>query len=614
MEVQRGHFKRLINYGRFVVPFFQRHYSWKEQQWKELWQDIQKLYSLAEHDRTATHFLGALVYGLGRSNGPMAPTEFEVIDGQQRLITLSLLLAAIRDQDNVDENNKRGITEAFLVYPETGNVERLLRVKPGVRDLGVYEAIINGGSPDRGHLIYRAYRFFVDRLRAGMRTDNVADEDDTDAEDELAATSEQVPDHITHGIPSEGLLDPQRLLDVVLDRLLLVTISEVAPSDAYEVFRTINSSGLQLGQVDLLRNGVFMLMPKRARPVYDTIWQPMENLLGQNLETFFHAELLRLGHNIPKREIYRTQIVALQNKSEENIEQDLKRLADHAAIFNTLRYANLPEQLADRQLSGSVSKALTRLREWGSDPAFPLVLDAALQWRDSILSDEQFLYILEGIESLLVRRYICEIPPNDLRSSFATILSHIRQSESNTSAEVDANRYLDVLKRQLLEPQRRWSTDEDVHRACIERPFYRPNKQRYFGFILKRIAEEIEGKECPTITIGSTQQDFSVEHIMPQTLTTQWQRDMHSWGDQDQFRTQAEKVDVIGNLTLSAYNSELSDRPFADKRELLVAKSRLPRLNRSIIEAQRWSRAEIDRRSEELAKVIIDIWKRWDEP
>lgn len=608
--------------SQYVVPPYQRSYRWSDKkELADLWEDVVMRY---EADRASaeespdTHFLGAIVTGQGAPPSPLGISPFVVIDGQQRIISLSILIAAIRDVLGPDDRARRVVTRDYLMHMDENDELLESKVIPGTKDLATYMTVLRGEPLGRStHPIAAAYNFFRRSIEAGVVVDSptrkeLEDEEtptSPDADEPTTPAPEDQAEAETDHSPSDGLqgaepLDWNGLLTAVTQKLELVTISDVTPENAYNVFRTLNSTGLTLDQVDLLRNAFFMLLPKRAAEVHDRLWVPMETRLGDaELGRFFHTNLIRLGENIPYDQTYRTQLQRLKRAGlgEESIIGQLELLEKDSQLYSTVSLAgDGPYYFGGVRLDEQTVAGLRRLRVWGSYPAMPLVLDGAARLRESDITQAQFRRITSWIESLLVRRYLAAIAPNDLRSTFGRVMKYLRISDEP---------FLESLEAELLKPYVRWPSDDELVRAAMEREFYRQKQKEEF-FILRRIAESIEGREYPHIGLGNRAGQYSIEHILPQgELTDAWSAELRVGAETDVFRTWQERKDVIGNLTLTAYNSALSNRPFLEKKDFIENNLRLE-LSRQILVAEHWTRVEIDDRSRYLGEQAIAVWPR----
>lgn len=615
LDTAHGPFVDLMGLGRvFVVPDYQRHYSWKaHKQVAELWGDILRLYRRSVDDgESDSHFIGSVVIG-SASTKALGPVECPVIDGQQRLITLSLIIAAIRDELVESSDDRSEITAQYLAHYK-GDEISAVRIRPGAADRAPFNAIIkDDDDPSPKSPITKAYNYVVDQLLSGPIEDldpdegagdlgannDVDDSDDEDIEGEIDGTVEW---------------DWESLLSVVGTQLELVSISDVAPENAYQIFATLNSTGLPLSQVDLVRNAIFMLMPKTGARAHKELWVPMETVMGKDLlQSYLHTWVIRRGHNVPAKEIYRSAVALLARagNKEADIRKQLKEL--HSGAWAYLLVTR-PES-ADRSKFGSgptVPKqlvgALTRLRQWGTVPMEPVLAEIIERFRSNQLSPKQVQDLLSQLESFVVRRFIAQVPPNDLRSTFARLTQQIR---TKTSAAAFENAIVDGLK----EKMRRWPTDAELDEALVRRPLYRSPGQRQSFFVLKRLAESYEGKESPQIVYGTGATDYSIEHVLPQSYPDNWANDLVKWEDPKPQETWETRRHTAGNLTLTAYNSELSTLSFSepaaamDKKRWIDQHLRL-QLSKTILSAHKWTRTEIESRSLELATRAKKIWPR----
>lgn len=626
LDTGHGPFVDLISQGRvFKVPEYQRPYSWKpKKQVAELWSDIHRLYlHRVDDDETYTHFIGSVVIGSAATRA-LGPVECPVIDGQQRLITLSLIVAAIRDELVESESDRSEITRQYLAHVKNNGEITSLRVMPGEEDLKVYDEIIRGEEVSNvKSKVFRSYAYICDRLSLGPWLDIDPDLDPDEENGASGAGDSQAPetsdvdeeggeydeDEIDEVREDSGLSwDWETLIGVVGAQLELVSIADVPPESAYQIFATLNSKGMPLSQVDLVRNAIFMLMPDQGKKAHKEFWVPMEHILGRDaLQQYLHTWVIRSGHNVPVKEIYSSAMRELSKPGfkEQDVRKALKQIYTSAwsyRLISSPRSLDRETFFNGKNVSSKVVASLERLRYWGARPMEPVLVELLERYRRDLLSDPELLRMLQYLESFVVRRYMALVPPNDLRSTFARLIQQIRLKVGAASLEA-------ALLSGLKEPFRRWPTDEELREHIVTRPLYRKGAQRQVFFILKRLAEALQGKEYPHIALGTSSTDYSIEHILPQTLTEHWQSDLIKWGDPDPVQTRDTRLHVLGNLTLTAYNAELSNKPFAKKKAAIDGSLSL-KLSKDILEADCWTRAEIDRRSEALWRVAIKIWPR----
>jgi hypothetical protein len=618
LDTAHGPYVDLMSQGRvYVVPEYQRAYSWKpKKQVAELWGDIVRLYrSAVDNSRYDAHFIGSVVIG-SASTKALGPVECPVIDGQQRLITLSLIIAAIRDELVGSTDDREQITEQYLAHFKAGAFTAA-RVRPGSEDRAAFDAIIQCQKvPDRKANVNRTYEYIIERLRQGPVSEEDPDEvpEETETFDSDAQQDSQEDIGEMNDGPSTVAWDWSVLLGVVGTQLELVSISDVAPENAYQIFATLNSTGMPLAQVDLVRNAIFMLMPDQGVKAHQDLWSPMESTMGKDLlQSYLHTWVIRRGHNVPAKEIYRSVIFEFSRAGtkEADIRKLLKQIHDGAAAYLLVtRPADKAFQKFNSHFKppAGLTKSLIRLRSWGTVPMEPLLVEILNRYFDNDLNQTQVISLMTFLESYVVRRFIVQIPPNDLRSIFARLVQQVR-------IKTDGAAFVRALEDGLLEKSRRWPTDPEVREALLKRPLYRGTGLKQSFFVLKRIAEAYEGKECPHIVSGTGAADFSIEHVLPQSFPETWATDLAKWGDINPAETWQTLRHTAGNLTLTAYNSELSSLPFVDSRLPMdkhrwIDQSLRLVLSKSIIESDKWTRAEIESRSESMAGKALQIWPR----
>ena len=618
LDTAHGPYVELMGLGRvFVVPDYQRAYSWKaSKQVAELWSDILRLYrSAVDEGITDTHFIGSVVIG-SASTKALGPVECPVIDGQQRLITLSLIVAAIRDALVVGPDDKTALTAQYLAHYK-GDVISAVRVRPGSKDRVTFDAIIKGEEDyvQSRSLVYRAYQHLIDQLRKGPAVDLDPDEvtDETETLQEVA--EEEAADDLQDEGDTIGIdWDWEQLLSVVGTQLELVSISDVAPENAYQIFATLNSTGLPLAQVDLIRNAIFLLMPKTGALAHKELWVPLENAMGKELlQSYLHTWVIRRGHNVPAKESYRRAESELSRAGtqESDIRKQLKELNTGAWAYLAITRPNSDERsrfVSDVAVSKPMLTSLLRLREWGTVPMESVLVEILERMRTDQLTPPQAQRLLLLLESFVVRRFIAQTPPNDLRSIFARLTQQIRKKTSGAAFEK-------ALIEGLQETARRWPTDMELVEAMVRRPLYRRPGQKQSFFVLKGLAEKYEGKEVPHVVAGSGASEYSIEHVLPQSFPDHWRDDLTTWGDPNPQETWTTHRHTAGNLTLTAYNSELAALPFEDralgmdKKRWIGGHLRL-KISKSILADDKWTRAEIEARSREMGEMAKQIWPR----
>jgi hypothetical protein len=606
LDTDYGTFKDLVSASKiYRVPPYQRRYSWPaKNQVAELWNDIIRVYrqrvtlGAPEH----RHFIGSVV--VGETDSPaLGPGTCMVIDGQQRLTTLSLILCAIRDSLVPDALSKAAIDENFLIFPTSGQ----LRLVPSQADEEIFEAIVRRDEvANKRSLVWTAYSYIVDALGRNSVDDTDPDpelEDSIDADED----DDDEPSPTLDGQPEQPpAWDWETLVEVVSQDLELVSIAGVPAERAYQIFATLNHGGLALTQVDLIRNAVFMRLPTKNLEAHSQIWKPLEDRLDPSqLGRYLHGWVVRRGYNVPQKGTYESILDALKQHgpSEAATLSLLKEVGEESLSFLLVdqpKSFGAKKALAGLGNTSAIEARAQFLWEWGNVPAQPLLLEIVDRWRKGRISSADALKSLTAVERLLVRRFLGSVPPNDLRSALA-------RAEGQLRVATDSD-FVAAIRALLGDEARRDPSNDEIVEALVTRPFYRSTGKRQSFLVLRRLAEHQEGKESPTIELGSSGSKYTIEHVLPQKIDgTNWLADMSNWGDSDAFVTWNTRRHTIGNLTLTAYNSELSNRAFAEKCDWIDNNLRL-QMSKKILEQSKWTRAEIESRSEELAKIAISIW------
>lgn len=527
---------------QYLVPLFQRPYSWERQEWQTLWNDIT---DLCETENSRPHFFGAVVLIPARSV-PEGVTKYSLIDGQQRLTTISLLFAALRQvaKQKREERLAEEVFKRFLIneFAEGNDYFKLL---PTQSDREHYKNIILGQiSPDDDSRLAIAYRYFESQIRK--------------SEYELKKIKEAV----------------ERALSIV--RVLLDE-----REDPYVVFESLNAKGRSLSQADLIRNYFLMKIPtNQQEKIYDEFWRPMEEMLGEkNLTEFIrHYLILRNGSFVNQREVYLNLKDYVEQGNESAVEE-LKILSR----FSTY-YAKILELLAESD--SDIARFLHRLNRLEVTTAYPFLLGCYEDYTHQTISGEEFLEILKSLENFIVRRFVCGVPTNQLNRIFAPLYRQVKESSPPLVESV----------KNILET-RGYPKDYEFERNLREAKLYGSgDRKKKTRFILETIEESFGHREPVNL------QDLQIEHIMPQKLTPWWEKQL---GENYEFVHET-LLDTLGNLTLTGYNASLSNSDFNEKKSW-YEESHLE-LNRYFADVETWCEADIQLRSQELAKRCLTIW------
>jgi O6-methylguanine-DNA--protein-cysteine methyltransferase len=559
MDVRESRLRSILGGDqRYLVPLYQRPYSWTEKQLERLWTDLLGIAADLQTNEAASHFTGSLVLDLGRA-GP-GTTEYLVVDGQQRLTTLSVLLCALRDHIEAHEPESpekvAQIHKRYLIDEFKSGDDRL-RLVPTQADLDDYRAMVDGGTQvNSSSRIATAYRFF--RLQLELADD---------------------PDD-PHDI--------DRIQDAVLGALAFVTITAKGEDNVYRIFESLNNTGMKLTQGDLLRNYLFMRLGARGDEVYQSWWLPMqERLSPKDLEGLFWMDLVVKKSELKQDDVYAAQQKRMDSLSAGQVFDEVKRFSQLSNLLVAIRQ---PE--AADFLTADVRLHLKRIRDWGAVSADPLILHLLDLNSEGALSSEDLNSCLQTIESFLVRRIIVGAPATGL----ARILFRAASDMSSDKPVPES------LMLYLSTGRKFFASDDQVREAARTKPLYYMGKASQKKLLLQWLDETFESKE--PIDFAGT----SIEHVLPQTMTTEWRDVLSAEAEADESAESIheEIVNTLGNLTLTGYNSELSNRPYAEKREELKRSG--IRLNTDIAANESWGRAQIRKRSDELADLIVKTW------
>lgn len=550
---------------QYVVPLYQRRYSWERKEDKDplnqLWDDV---LTLVDADGSTTHFLGSVVLAPSPANTPAGVQTWLVVDGQQRLTTLSLLLCAIRDHVQVaDPQLAEKIHEHYLVNKYAEGAARY-RLMPTQEDRDSWIALVerhpDAGGPD---LVGSAYRFFLRKLQ-GI----------DDPEDEH---------------------DIRRIEQAVTTRLSLVAISAHQDDNVHRIFESLNYKGQPLTQADLLRNYLFMRLPVRGDHVYRQQWLPLQRILSdRELEELVWLDLVLRGDDRATQEsVYRSQQLRLDPlQSEVEIEQWVTELHRMARLFKRV-------VSPDTEHTPVLSRALERLKRWGSAVTRPIALHVLINRDDSKLDADAAAASLLVVESYLVRRMIAGISTSGVNRILMSLVKELATAIPTA----------DAITRVLSGQRKKFPTDQHIREAVLVSPFYWTGRGPQRTFVLRSLEEDYRHGE----PIDFDRARLTIEHVLPQSPTQEWldMLEQNAAPEESPAELHRSLVHTLGNLSLTAYNAQLANDSFAAKKRLL-ADSGLA-MNREIAEAPQWGRTEIHTRGRALADRIVTIWPGPDE-
>ena len=522
---------------QYVVPLFQRTYSWTSKEWEILWKD---LVELCEMETPRTHFIGSIV-NMPTVSVPEGVAKYLLIDGQQRLTTIFIILTLLRNKSR--EKNPRfadEINNTLLVNQYKDGCDHY-KLMPTQVDREAYQNLIIGNPNEEENQLAKAYTFFEKKLR-------------------------QVE------------LEPEKLKKVITSYFSVVSIVLDADDNPYLVFESLNAKGRTLTQADLIRNYFFMrIHVDKQEEIYKIYWLPMQTALDKDLTEFIRHFLMKDGNIIKQDEVY----YALKAKvSEKNAIDYLKELKKYSAYYQKLKR---PEFETEPELE----KMLKRLNRIEVTTSYPMLLNFYNNYVDGKIDKNCFVTILKTLENYLIRRFVCNFATNQLNKIFPTIYPQIQSKYSENISEG----FKTILQ------TKGYPKDNEFFLRFRDTKFYGGGDR---VAKTKLILETLESSHNHKETVYF--ENLSVEHVMPQTLSEWWQK--HLGEDWDE--THELYLHTIGNLTLTAYNSELSNDNYPTKKKTL-SESHLE-INKYFADVNQWTRTEIGDRAEVLAKKALEIW------
>ncbi|MCQ2701993.1 DUF262 domain-containing protein [Helicobacter pylori] len=535
--------------NQFVIPIYQRLYSWEKEQCEQLWDDIIKI---GGNDKANGHFIGSILY-VRVDDTHSSPLL--IIDGQQRLTTITLLFIALRNRSSDEVKRKK--MESYLINSDKDG-DKKFRLILSESDKDTLLSLIdkNKRKPsERSLKIVENFKLFEKWI--SENTDKL--------------------ETIFKG----------------LDKLMIVWIAlKKGKDDPQLIFESMNSKGIELTQADLIRNYIVMEMEvEKQEDFYNQYWRAMEEDFKQSKkqskkEDLFnkfvrHYLTIKTGKIPNEKRVYGA---FKRYQQERGIETEvlLQDLQKYCGYFCQIVF----KKEADKDLS----KALSFLVDLEMDVVYPLLLELYSDYSDGVLSNQDFIPIIALIESYICRRAVCGLGTNSLNKVFPSF-----------TKKIDKNQYLKSMKAHFLSLEKttgKFPKDSEFKDSLITKELYDPKKTKKIKSFLERL-EKFDTKE-PVDT-----QKCNIEHIMPQTLEEEWERDLG-----ENFQAIHDKyLHTIGNLTLTGYNQEYSNKSFQEKRDMEKGFKQSPlRLNQSLKDLESFGEKEIEKRANDLADWALKIW------
>lgn len=527
----------------FKIPVYQRNYDWKEQNCSRLWDDIEKILKTGEK-----HFLGSIVF-MSSKEASFALPQYTIIDGQQRLTTIMISLKAIAEIAKTRGDQCYLEIENTLLHNQYCDEEFKIKLKPIKSDNDEFVALLNSRFEklsSEGH-IYRNYTICEKRINS----------------------------LVNHGFSPSDILQAMFKLEIVYIQL------REGEDDPQVIFESINSTGLDLRNADLIRN--FLLMnAKNQETLYENYWLEIEKMLKpgidyENLDQFFmHYIVFKTDKRVKGEPLYDSFVRFYKTKgyNQESILKELKYYAEifQAFVFDTEKY------------SMPIRNMLKSLRVLKQTTCFPFLFHVFEDYEQNIIDENTLTKTLKLLLTYLVRRAVCGVSTSSLRGFFSSLYNRVFKVESNKTKY-----YESVLK--FLHSV----VSKDIMPSDLEFEQNLLNSNIYSNVSLcKFLLMDIEnGDSKETLDADS----LTIEHIMPQRLGVEWRH--ISAEDHEKY------LHVLGNLSVTGYNSELSNKSFAEKRAIIKENSKAIILNSDVWDQEQWNISNIVSRGKRLTEILM---------
>ena len=544
------------NKTQFIIPVYQRNYDWTVGQCKQLLDDILEVgYS----NKSNAHFIGSIVYIHDDAYMTSRLKELTIIDGQQRLTTLTLIyLALYRLAREINEEGLvNEINETYLINKFASEDEKL-KLRPTENNDRALKYLLRSDATEQfsgfSKLISN-YDYFKERINAD-----------------------------TYQVVLKGL-----------SKLMFVEVSlERGKDDPQRIFESLNSTGLKLEQGDLIRNYILMgLSPKDQNKIYQSYWEIIEKLAKDDtsneskVSDFIRDYLTLENRSIPnKGKVYVEFKAKYPTTTLEELEESLTQIKALVKHYNKLIN---PKNETDKE----IRLQLEHIPKLEINVVYPFLMKVYADFNDSIINKSTFVKVLDLIQSFCWRRFIVGLPTSSLNKIFMSFYK-----------EVDVANYLYSVQKALLKlpGTSRFPRDKELIDSLKIKDVYNI-KSKNRTYLLERL-ENFENRE-PVLIDGN--QDITIEHIFPQNPDPKWKIEL---GNDDYNFIKQNYVNTIGNLTLSGNNGKLGNKSFLDKRDLADVGYKDSRLwlNKYLASIDKWDKSAIEKRFNFISERVLKIW------
>ena len=545
------------NKTQFVIPVYQRNYDWSTSQCKQLLNDILEV---GTNKKMNAHFIGSIVYVHDDVFRVARIKELTIIDGQQRLTTLTLIYLVLHSlaKELKDEGLVEEISETYLINKFASEEEKL-KLRPTENNDKALKYLLRCDESEE----FQEFSKLIDNFNY---------------------FKERIIDENYHTV-LEGL-----------SKLMFVEISlDREKDDPQRIFESLNSTGLELSQADLIRNYILMgLNRKNQNIIYRDYWEIIEKLAKDEASNISKvSEFIRDYLTLENNKIPNKGKVYLEFKDKypittiDNLKKNLFDIKSFAKPYNKLIN---PKNETER----NIRLQLEYINRLEINVAFPFLIKVYDDYSNLIIDKEVFIEVLKLIQSYTWRRFILGLPTNALNKTFM-----------NLYEKVDTSNYLYSIQKSLLQKSgsQKFPRDAEVIEALKVKDVYNiKSKNRIY------LLERLENFENTELIAIDSNPDITIEHIFPQNPDPKWKMEL---GNNEYVFIKENYLNTIGNLTLSGNNGKLGNKTFVDKRDLEGAGYKDSRLwlNKYLSTLNKWNRLEIEKRFEKISERFVKVWQ-----
>jgi uncharacterized protein with ParB-like and HNH nuclease domain len=565
----------------YVMPHFQRQYSWGKTEWEVLLKDAIAIYEEYDPEKETEHFIGSLVVINDGTRGTI--TAFKLVDGQQRLTTLSLLFLVLRDLvETVETTDERArlfkkINKFVINSDERKEDEVYFKLLPTNKygDRQAYQTIILQENllPQTESGIPKAYDYFYHEIKSKVK---------------------------------EGELDIGRFFTVLQNCFQVVFIELNKNESPYHIFESLNAKGKPLTQPDLVRNYMAMMLPTSQQEIAFTKWEKIEKLLQEERKVG-KSGMGELTAFIRHYLAMETRNLCAESHIYARFRDYCKKLDDKEfvlAIANLLKFAEYYNKLLrpENEVNQDIKTALIRLNTFDLSTAYPFLLTLYNEYKSQKINFEEFIECLKLLENYLVRRHICAKPTNYITRMFTSIWKEViamkDEDESVTLPE--------ALQNVLITKE--YPNNDDVRQSIHSHKLYDKNNPKKICLVIDTINRHLS-KGTGGFTV--LDKNATIEHILPQKPSKDWENELG-----DEFKICQKYLHTLGNLTLvtSEWNGQLSNSAFLVKKQKLAEHALRINSDYFSLTIDRWDEKAILDRANFLTSKFIEIWPSLGEP